>query len=258
MTKMTHYEPGTPCWVDLSSPEVDASKAFYGALFGWTAQTGPPEAGGYVLFEIDGVPVAGLGPIMNEGQPTAWTTYVSVDDADKAVATAQAAGATVLMESMDVLDVGRMAIFADPTGAVIAVWQPRNHIGAGLVNEPNTLCWNELATRDIEGAKAFYGALFGWQGDTSEMEGMTYTEWKLNDRTIGGMLEMGANFPPQVPPHWLAYFATDDCDATVAKATGLGASVMMPATDIPPGRFAVLADPQGAAFAVIKTSFAPE
>jgi len=241
--------------VDLGSPDLEKSRAFYSGLFGWTTEAGPPEAGGYVMCMFGGQAVAGMGPIMNEGQPPAWTTYVSVADADATVAAAKAAGGTVFLEPMDVLDVGRMAIFADPTGAVIAVWQPRAHIGAGLVNEPNTLCWNELATRDIAAAKTFYGAVFGWTGATNDMGGgMTYTEWKLNDRTVGGMMEMGANFPPQVPPHWLTYFATDDCDAIVAKAQGLGASVMVPATDIQPGRFAVLADPQGAVFAVIKFS----
>jgi predicted enzyme related to lactoylglutathione lyase len=253
MPKMTSYEPGTPSWVDLGSPDVGASSAFYSALFGWTVQVADdPAAGGYALAFLDGDAVAGVGPLMNEGQPPAWTTYVSVENADAAVAAAKAAGGMVFVEPMDVLDVGRMAIFADPGGAVCAVWQPREHIGAGIVNEPGSMCWNELATRDIEGSKAFYGAVFGWKGDTQSMGEMSYTEWKLNDRTIGGMMEMGSEFPPQVPPHWNVYFAVTDCDATVAKATSLGGSVMNPPTDIPPGRFAVVADPHGAAFAVIK------
>jgi predicted enzyme related to lactoylglutathione lyase len=236
MPKRTSYEPGTPCWVDLGSPNPDESKKFYSGLFGWTTETGPPEAGGYIMCELGGQPVAGMGPIMNEGQPPAWTSYVSVADADETVAKAKKAGATVLLEPMDVLDVGRMAILADPSAAVIAIWQPRAHIGAGLVNDPGTLCWNELATRDIDGAKKFYGAVFGWKGDTNDAGGMAYTEWKLGENTIGGMMEMGAMHPPQVPPHWLVYFATEDCDASTAKAKSLGASVTVPPMDIPPGR----------------------
>ncbi|HWW54877.1 MAG TPA: VOC family protein [Acidimicrobiales bacterium] len=250
---MTKYEPGTPSWVDLGSPDTDASRAFYGALFGWESQvTADPNAGGYTMFTLRGKNVAGLGPLMNEAQPTAWTTYVSVVDADATVAKVKDAGGMVFVEPMDVLDVGRMAIFADPTGAVIAVWQPRAHIGADLVNEPGTFCWNELATRDIETAKKFYEAVFGWGGDTNAFGPGTYTEWKVGERTVGGMMEIGEHMPAEMPAHWLVYFAVADCDATVDKAKELGGAVLVPPTDIPPGRFAVLADPQGAPLAVMK------
>jgi predicted enzyme related to lactoylglutathione lyase len=253
MVEMTAYEPGTPSWVDLSSPDPEASRAFYGALFGWEAQIAEdPAAGGYTMFSLRGKSVAGLGPLMNEGQPPAWTTYVSVENADATIAKVKDSGGMVFVEPMDVLDVGRMAIFADPTGAVIAIWQPRAHIGAGLVNEPGAFCWNELATRDIETAKKFYDAVFGWGGDTNTFGPSTYTEWKVGERTAGGMMEMGENLPPQVPAHWLVYFAVVDCDATVDKAKQLGAAEVVPPTDIPPGRFAVLSDPQEAMLAVIK------
>lgn len=255
MSERTSYAPGTPSWVDLGSPDLDASSAFYTQLFGWTAGVAPqPEAGGYTMFYQEGKAVAGMGPLMMEGQPPAWSTYVTVDDADKTAAVAKEAGATVFLEPMDVLDVGRMAIFADPAGAVISIWQPRAHIGAELVNEPVSLSWNELATRDIDGAKEFYGRVFSWTGNTAEVGGQQYTEWKLGDDTIAGMLEMGDNFPADVPPHWLAYFAVENTDATVAKAIELGASVVAPAMDIPPGRMAVISDPQGAVFAVIALS----
>ncbi len=150
MPRIDSYSPGTPSWVDLASPDVEASVAFYGGLFGWEAPELAPEAGGYRTFELGGVAVAGCGPIMMEGQPPAWLTYVSVDDADGAVARITEAGGTVYVQPMDVLDVGRMAVFADPTGGACAVWQAKAHIGAGLVNEPGALVWNELATRDTE------------------------------------------------------------------------------------------------------------
>jgi predicted enzyme related to lactoylglutathione lyase len=155
---------------------------------------------------------------------------------------------------MDVLDVGRMAILGDPTGAVFAVWQPRAHAGAGLVNEPGAFCWSELETRDVDTAKKFYSAVFGWDAHTNTFGDGEYVEWQRGGRSLGGAMEMGANFPASVPPHWLIYFAVEDCDAAVVRATELGGSAVVPATDIPPGRFAVLADPHGAVFAVIRMS----
>ena len=252
MSRVESYAPGTPSWVDLASPDVAASPAFYGDLFGWSAPELPPEAGGYRMFLKDGAPVAGCGPIMMEGQPPAWTTYVSVTDADATVARVAGAGGTVFVPPMDVLDAGRMSVFADSTGAACALWQPKDHPGAGLVNEPGTLVWNELSTRDPAAAIAFYGHVFGWEGATADMGGADYTEWKLDGTTIGGMMERPAEMPPEVPDYWLTYFGTDDCDATVASAVSGGATVIVPATDIPPGRFAILVDPNGATFAVIR------
>ena len=201
--------------------------------------------------ETNGVPVAGAGPIVMEGQPPAWTTYISVTDADQAVAKVKAAGGTVFVEPMDVLDVGRMAVFADPTGAAAAVWQPRRHIGAGLVNEPGALVWNELSTRDTAAAAAFYTEVFGWEAASSDVTGMAYTEWRLGGEVVGGMMAMPPDVPPEVPAYWLTYFGTADCDATVAAATGDGAALIVGPIDIPIGRFAVLADPAGAMFAVV-------
>ncbi len=251
MSRVESYTPGTPSWVDLASPDVAASVTFYGELFGWEAPELAPEAGGYRMFEIGGVPVAGCGPIMMAGQPPAWTTYVSVDDADAAVAAVTDAGGTVFVPPMDVLDVGRMAVFADPTGAACAVWQPRAHTGAGLVNEPGALVWNELSTRDTAAATAFYARVFGWTANTMDMGGNDYTEWQLDGSGIAGMMAMPAEVPAEVPSYWLVYFGTTDCDATVAKASAAGATVVVPPTDIPPGRFSVLFDPTGATFAVI-------
>jgi len=251
MPTRTSYEPGTPSWVDLASPDLAASAAFYASLFGWEAHDQGPEAGHYHMFEKDGVPVAGAGPIMMDGQPPSWTTYVSVTDADTTIAKIKAAGGTVFVEPMDVLDVGRMAVFADPTGAAAAIWKPRQHIGAGLVNEPGALVWNELSTRDVPAAKAFYREVFGWEAATSAATGMEYTEWKLHGEVVGGMMAMPAEVPAEVPAYWLTYFGTADCDATVAQATGDGATLVVGPIDIPIGRFAVLSDPTGAMFAVI-------
>ncbi len=252
MPERSEYAPGTPAWADLGSPDPQASKRFYSGLFGWELQDMGAETGGYMIANLRGKAVAGVGPLMAEGQPPAWTTYVYIDDADTKAKEIESAGGTTLAPPFDVLTAGRMGVFADPTGAVIAIWQPRDFKGAQLVSEPGAICWNELHTRDAERAKQFYREVFGWNGQTSDAQGMVYTEWKLGDETVGGMMEMGEQFPAEVPPHWLVYFAVDDCDGSVAKAGQLGASVLSPAMDIPVGRFAVLADPQGAAFGLIK------
>jgi predicted enzyme related to lactoylglutathione lyase len=252
---MPDYAPGTPSWIDLGSPDVDASIRFYGDLFGWSAsEAGPPEAGGYRFFLQDGKMVAGLGPLMMEGQPPAWLSYVTVADADETAAKARDAGGMVHVEPMDVLDVGRMAVIADPTGAALGLWQPRRHTGAEIVNEPVSLAWNELNTRDTDAAKPFYEAIFGWQGDTAQMGDIEYTTWQLGDKPVGGMIAMSEQVPAQVPAHWLAYFAVTDTDATMEKAKAGGGNVMFGPTDVPAGRFAVLADPHGAIFGVIKLS----
>jgi uncharacterized protein len=261
MPQMTTYEPGTPCWVDLSTPELDASKAFYTGLFGWEAHTSPdPQAGGYTLFTLsggEGKEIAAVMPLMSEDQPPAWSTYVSVTDLDATGKAVQAAGGQVLMEPMDVMGQGRMAVFVDNQGAVISAWQPQAFRGAAYVNEPNTYCWSELACRDIDAAKAFYADSFGWQGDTTDFGTTTYTEWKVGGRSIGGMMQMNEQWPTEIPPHWMVYFAVGDCDATAAKTTELGGTVSVPPTDIPIGRFAVLNDPHGAHFSIIALSEGP-
>lgn len=252
MTEKTSYAPGTPSWVDLGTPDIDATVGFYSALFGWQIAEGPPEAGGYRMCMIGDKPVAGMGPLMGQGQPSAWSTYVSVIDADATAKAVEGAGGMTFVAPMDVLTVGRMAVFADPTGAVISIWQPGDHVGAGLVNEPNTFCWNELVVR--EGAKAlpFYEQVFGWKAVDSGMEGMSYTLFDNNGEQIAGMLQMDDSFPAQVPNHWMVYFAVDDCDRAVEKITSLGGKVMMPASDSPVGRMAACLDSTGAAFSVIK------
>jgi uncharacterized protein len=254
---MPEYTPGTPSWIDLATPDPDASVTFYGELFGWEAtEPGPvEETGGYRMFQQDGGTVGGLMQIQQEGQPPWWSTYISVTDADATATAVKDNGGTVHVEPMDVMDIGRMAYFADPGGAVFGVWQPKTFAGADVVNVPNSLTWNDLRTRDAEGAKAFYGAVFGWEPGAGPEGSAEYWVWNLDGRPVAGVLAMGTSFPPEVPAHWGICFAVADTDAIVARAQELGGSVTSEPTDMPLGRWAGLADPHGAPFAVI--AFAP-
>lgn len=257
--KMTEYAPGTPCWVDLGTSDLEGAKEFYSGLFGWTPQVAEdPEAGGYTLFLLNGEQVAGAMATMSPEQPVAWNTYVAVADADATLAKAQAAGGTTIMPAMDVTDVGRMAMFADPAHAVLGLWQPGTMKGAGLVNEPNTLTWNELNTWDPAAAKKFYTETFGWSVKASPMDGMEYTELQVDGRTVAGLMGMDKeHFPEETPSHWAVYFGVADCDDTVAKVGTLGGTVVVPTTKIPIGRFAVCQDPQGAYFSLFESSGQP-
>jgi uncharacterized protein len=250
---MPEYPHGTPSWIELDTTDGDAARSFYGQLFEWTvADTGTvEETGGYQMFQSDGKSVAGL--MAQADLPyNVWATYISVDDADEAAANVTRAGGQVVLAPMDVMEIGRMGVFSDPAGAHFGVWQAGSFAGAELVAEPGSLCWSELLCRDAEAAKRFYPEVFGWTAAPfAEVPG--YTLWQIGDRPVGGLLQMtDENFPSEVPPHWSVVFAVADTDATVAKATELGGTVLSPPMDIPPGRFAVLADAQGTAFQVIK------
>src|SRR3954468_14549910 len=254
MPERTSYEPGTPSWVDLSTPDVDGAKRFYTELFGWDAEdAGPPEeTGGYGFFTQGGKRIAGVGPIMSEGQPTVWMTYVASADAETTVQKARDAGATIHVEPMDVMDAGRMAMFTHPGAGALGVWQAGRHTGAELANEPVSITWNELLSRDVDGAKAFLQAVFGLEPDDQDFGGMTYTLLNLNGTGIAGLMPMPEQMPAEVPSFWQAYFAVQDCDATVARAQELGGKVMMEPMDAEGiGRMAALVDPYGAGFSVI-------
>jgi uncharacterized protein len=259
MSERTSYTPGTPCWVELSgTPDIEASAAFYRELFGWETPELPnsTELGGYRRAKLRDRDVAGVSPRMEDGQPTVWATYVSVEDAAGTLGVVRDSGGQVIVEPMDVRGLGTMAVFSDPTGAVCGVWQPGSFAGAELVNESGTVGWNELDTRDTGAAKEFYGAVFGWghEDEESERSG-TYTIWKVGEAMAGGMLDMNAvGMPAQVPANWLVYFTVEDTDAAVEKAKAGGGSVMLEPIDIPVGRFAVLGDQFGAAFAVMQPS----
>lgn len=259
---MPEYAPGTPSWVELSSPDPEASAAFYGAVMNWsTTEPGPvEETGGYRMFQQGDKNIGGLMGHMQEGQPTAWSTYISVADADETASKVKGAGGSVVVEPMDVMDLGRMAFFTDPAGAVFGVWQPIGFSGADLVNEPNSLCWNEVLTRDAAASKPFYTSVFGWDAGRPQFEGApdTYTVWELGGKSVGGMMQMTDEyFPPEVPTHWGVCFAVADCDATVARSEELGATVTSAPMDMPIGRFASLIDPQGAAFTVMQLAQQP-
>jgi hypothetical protein len=244
--------PGTPTWVDLSTSDVDAARTFYQQLFGWTNdEPAPPEYGGYSMFRKDGKLVAGSGPVMEGSHPN-WTTYVRTADAAATAEKVREAGGEVVVEPMQVMTAGTMAIFRDPTGAYFGVWQNGDHTGAELFNAPGALTWNELATRDVDAAKRFYGAVFGWTDKTEN----NYVQLQLDGKTIGGCMDMNAmQLPEAIPPHWLVYFAVNNADEAAAKVKELGGTVNMPPMDIPGmGRFAVVADAQGAVFAVFSSS----
>jgi len=252
MPVMTSYPAGTPSWVDLGAPDAEAAAAFYGQLFGWDIQEGPPEAGGYRMCLLKGQPVAGLGPQMDPDKPTFWSTYISVDDADKTAALVAEAGGQALVAPMDVMNFGRMAVFLDAEGAPISIWQPLDMVGAGLVNEPGALCWNELGTRDPATAKAFYEKVFGWKAEPEPMGASPYELFQMGDRRVAGLLVFDEHTPADLRPHWSVVFAVEDCDASAAKVSELGGAVVVTPTDIPVGRFAVATDVGGASFGIIK------
>jgi predicted enzyme related to lactoylglutathione lyase len=257
MAVVATYAPGTFCWADLGTTDALAAKRFYTGLFGWTYEDRPmAEGASYTMFRIGPNAVAALyqqePQQQAQGMPPDWLSYVSVESADQAAERTRALGGTVLMDPFDVFDVGRMTMVQDPAGAVVALWEPRKHIGAGVVGEPNTLCWNELATTDPERATAFYIGLFDWTADRQPMRDFVYTRFRQGDEVKAGMMEITPEWGP-VPPHWLIYFAVDDCLGRAAAVTRLGGQLRVPPTDIPgAGRFAVAQDPQGAVFAIIQ------
>jgi predicted enzyme related to lactoylglutathione lyase len=255
MSERSSYEPGTPSWVELGGiPDIEVAVGFYGGLFGWDVPEpeNAEQTGGYRQAMLRGKPVAGMMPLMQEGQPTVWSTYVSVADADATAAAVKEAGGNTIAEPMDVMDLGRMAVFADPTGAVFGIWQPGTFIGAEVVNEANAVVWNELNTRDPEASKAFYGSVFGWGFEEREFETGAYASLKLGEATVGGMIDITGRAPDEVPAHWLVYFAVEDIDATVAKAQETGGGLALEPFDITEvGRIAIVKDPFGAVFAVI-------
>jgi len=257
MTVVDTYAPGRFCWTDLGTSDPADAKRFYTGLFGWTIEDRPMGNGAvYTMLFSGGRSVAALyqqDPQQQAmGIPPNWLSYISVESADRSAELARTLGGTVLMDAFDVLDVGRMAMIQDPTGAVVALWEARTHHGAGVIEEPNTLAWNELETGDTPRAATFYTGLLGWTAEASRYGETDYTVFRQGEGMAGGMMAIPAEWGP-VPPHWLVYFAVNDCDAAAAEATRLGGTVTSPPMDISGvGRFAVIRDPQGAVFAVIR------
>lgn len=256
MSERTSYTPGTPCWVDLATPDIEAAERFYGELFGWTIPERPnsQEMGGYRRAILGGKDVAGAMPLMQEGQPPAWSTYISVDDIEALGRAVQENGGTMIAEPMAVSNYGRLALFTDPEGAFFGMWEPADFAGSELVNEKGAFGWNELETRDPARAKDFYGAVFGWEFEEEQMGEMTYNVATVDGVRVAGMADVKGRIPDEVPAHWMVYFGSVDTDEAVAKIKELGGQVMFGPIDIPAGRFAMVTDPQGAAFAVMQPS----
>ena len=253
-TRDEAWPSGTPCWIDVMVPDPGAAREFYSGLFGWDIQDGPPEAGGYLMCMMNGRPAAAISP-KPEGNPfpNVWSTYLASDDVDATVAKATEAGAQIMMEPMDVMTAGRIAFAIDPTGAPFGIWQGGDHLGVGIYNEPGTLIWNELMTRDYEGAKAFYSHVFGFAYEETG-EGFAYSTVKRasDGEVVAGLGELDASTPAEVPASWVIYFMVEDCDASVAKAAKLGASVDRQPFDTPFGRMATLFGAQGEAFSLVQ------
>ena len=243
-----------PIWVDLSSTDAAGSREFYARLFGWTVEASPdPQFGGYAVARIGDKDIAGIGPAQSPDQPSAWSVYIGSQDAEETARKVAGAGGTVVAPPFDVADQGRMAVFQDPSGAFISAWQPRSMAGAQLMGVANTFGWAELSSRGIEKAIPFYQEVFGWTAKKSEMsDGMDYIEFQLAGKSIAGGMEMNSMVPAAVPSYWMVYFSVPDVDASFKKATDGGAREMLAPQDFPGGRFAILSDPQGAAFGLLK------
>jgi predicted enzyme related to lactoylglutathione lyase len=259
MPERTGYAHGVPSWVDLVTTDVEGAKRFYGAVFGWEAADVPTDRGiPYTMLFKMGKVVAGMAPLppdqADAGMPPMWNSYVNVDDVDETAAKAVEAGGSVIMPVMDVMDSGRMAFIADPTGAAIGLWQPGTHKGAELVNEHGTLFWNELMTDDTAAAGAFYAEVFGWKAEVTEMPNGPYTsfwaEGNVEGNAAAGM--MGKTEEMQFPNYWGVYFAVDDLDSTLGAVKDNGGQVLMQPMDVPEvGLMAVVQDPQGAVMTVM-------
>jgi predicted enzyme related to lactoylglutathione lyase len=253
MGERTSHSPGTFSWTDLATTDSEGAKRFYTGLFGWDIDDRPiPGDGVYTMLLRDGKEVAALFE-GQEGMPTAWSSYVTVESADATAAKAADLGGTPMGDPFDVMDAGRMAVIQDPTGAVVSVWEPHGSIGAQLVNGPGALSLNQLNTTDPEAAQRFYGGLFGWR--TEEVAGGDQPYWGIynGDRLNGGMMQLPPDAP--APPHWLVYFGTDDVDADAGRIGDAGGIVLVPPTDVPGGRFLAAQDPQGAVFGLFAGRF---
>jgi uncharacterized protein len=244
---MTSPASGAPNWVDLATVDLEGAKHFYTRLFGWTTEV----SDGYTTFLLNGLPVAGAGPLTAESQPTAWSTYLATDDADAVAFRVVQAGGKVLVEPFDVMEQGRLAAFLDPAGAPFSVWQPGTVGGSAVFDVPGALTWNELNTRDLEGSAIFYASVFGWTFRQTSMDGRPYVVADLNGTAIAGIQPMIGDRWGDQPAHWMVYFAVHDCDRAVSTVSSLGGTVLQQPHSIPIGRYAVVADPSGAVFSLL-------
>jgi predicted enzyme related to lactoylglutathione lyase len=259
MGERTRHTPGTFSWTDLTTTDQEAAKRFYSGLFGWEAEDIPVGDGVYYSMQrVDGKDVAAISPQPQQqrdaGVPPVWNSYVTVENADAVADRARELGATVHAPPFDVMEAGRMAAIQDPQGAYFLLWQPKQHFGAALVNVPGALSWNELSSPDLDASQAFYSSLFGWSVEPFEGSPQPYLTIKNGDRNNGGIRELDS---PGPPPHWLVYFAIDDIDQGLAKVEQLGGSKHAGPIDIGIAKIAVVADPQGAIFALYAGQLEP-
>jgi predicted enzyme related to lactoylglutathione lyase len=256
MPEVSSHNPGTFCWIDLSTTDADASKNFYSQILGWTAIDNPVGNGMvYSMMQKDGKNVCGLyemTPDM-EGVPPHWGSYISVTDVDAEVERITAAGGMVIMPPGDVFEAGRMAFVADPTGAAFGLWQAKEHIGAEIIYAPGSLGWNELYTADPDAAAGFYADVFGWTRATHQAgpQAQDYHEFKLAENNVGGMLQIQPEWG-EVPPNWSVYFCVDDVEASLKQAQDMGAEVIVPVMSEASVRFAFLKDPQDIYFGIVQ------
>jgi uncharacterized protein len=260
MSERTEYKPGEFCWVELVSPDVDAAATFYGDLLGWGRERYEPDPDGYWYFSRIGKLVAGLEAFRMEGQVPAWQGYVSVDDVAATAGKVDEAGGTVLAGPLDVPGgAGSVAVCRDPEGAVFALWQPGELKGAQLVNEPGCWTWNNLLTRDVDGAMDFYGRVFGWTATQPEGAPDFIWNWHIDGQRwpegLAGLMRMGTDMPPDVPPHWQVYLMVESADAAVEQIKAGGGTLIYGPVDIPIARMAAVIDPQGANVALLESRY---
>jgi predicted enzyme related to lactoylglutathione lyase len=260
MSERSEYGRGEFCWVELVSPDADAAAQFYGDLLGWERERYEPDPEGYWYFRREGKLVAGLETFRTEGQVPAWLGYVRVDDVTAAAGKVGDAGGTVLAGPLDVPGgAGSLAVCQDTEGAVFAVWQPGELQGAQLVNELGCWTWNNLMTRDVDAAQDFYSKVFGWTAAQPEGAPEYIWNWQVDNQRwpegLAGLMRMGADMPPVVPPHWQVYFVVDNADAAVARNMTAGGSLIFGPVDIPIARMVTVVDPQGAYVSLLESRY---
>lgn len=254
MTRVTAHKPNRPIYFDLTTSDAEAAREFYKSLLGWEYDINGPEFGGYALALRDGAIASGIGEIQPDQEfPPSWTVYFGVTDADDTVARIIAKGGKIAVPVMPIADLGRMAICEDPTGAMFGLWQPMQHFGAGILNEPGGMAWSEVNTRDAAAAAAFYCDVFGLKDEVMEMQGAPYHMLNTSEGPACGVLQMTPEWG-EMPPHWMAYFAVENADEAKAKVIAGGGEVPFGPFDSPYGRIVVAMDPQGAAVSFIELS----
>ncbi|MFI1016489.1 VOC family protein [Streptomyces sp. NPDC020965] len=257
MTEATRHTPGTPCWVSLMVHGLDATQAFYGELFGWEFSPGPQQLGPYVRALLDGKEVAGIGRLpADRDLPIAWTPYLATDDADATAESVRCSGGTVGVGPLDAADAGRMAIVTDPAGAVFGLWQPSAHSGIAVRGTPGTPVWHELLTTGTATVGKFYETVFGFTPEPADPDAgpdPDHVILRLEDRPVAALRGFGRSLPRDRGTYWMTFFEVEDPDGVAVRLTELGGRVLKPPQESPQGRIAVVTDPEGAIFTVVRS-----